>query len=135
MAAHCERCAELAERIAWLESELGLQRDADGFARLRAAIPVGGPQSRAAGVARLLGALFSARGRTLSCGQIVERIPSPSGNEDRDTKLAAVYVCDARRTFGRGIIETVWGKGYRLTPSGMALVASILSGEPQQAAA
>lgn len=134
---HCDRCAELAERIAWLESELGVQRDGDGLQNLRVymlAQPV--PRAYKVKSANFVMALFQAKGRLLTRDQMMIAVPPASGGEDeRWPKIVDVWACHARRCLGREMIENVWGKGYRLSPAGMALVASIVRGEPQQVAA
>jgi DNA-binding response OmpR family regulator len=136
----CESCAELAERVAWLESELGLQRADTSFDDLRSYLRTRVQSDRRGtpNVTRLILALYRANGRVMNTDQIMEAIPPMGGSvfEDlRDTAIVKVWVCYARRCLGRDAIESAWGKGYRLSPSGMALVASIIRGEPQQVAA
>jgi len=129
----CQRCEELEERVAWLESELGLQRAADVFAKIRAAMPAvvhGNLRGRATG---LVTALYKAEGRTMTSYQIMEALPALSGIDERDPGIVKVWVCAARKTLGRDSIETVWGRGYRMTPAGLARVKAIL--EPERAAA
>jgi DNA-binding response OmpR family regulator len=122
----CSRCEELEEEVAYLKSELGLQADADLIESLRRAMPLGGLASKAHGAAHLVAALYRAHGRTLTRDQLMERLPSRNGRDDRDDKLCAVYVCAARKTLGHDGIQNVWGRGYRLTDAGMAKVAALL---------
>jgi DNA-binding response OmpR family regulator len=134
----CPRCDELRERVAWLESELGLQRDQTDVEALRRVIlrfryRSGGIGS--AHCARMLLALYRAGGRAMSRYQLMEAAPpSGGGEDDRNANLVGVMMCLARRALGYGAIENVWGSGYRLTPTGIARVAEIL-GEAQRAAA
>lgn len=122
----CERCPELEERVAYLESELGIQRETDGRQRLHAAMPATNGGVR--GVDLVL-ALYAARGRTLSRWQLLDAIPSPGGVEDREPKLIDVWVHGARFSLGRDVITTVWGRGYCLSAKGIALVAAIIAPE------
>lgn len=121
----CDRCPELEERIAWLESELGVQQAADMHQRLRRGLGHSAP--RANGATRLISVLYAAHGRPLSYCQLLEGIPPQAGGDDeRDSKIVAVWVSHARKALGRGLIETCWGYGYRLSDDGMARVAAIL---------
>lgn len=133
-ASECPHCADLADRIAWLESELGIQDQADLERRVSALLGhcprFGRPQ-----IAQVIVALYAAKGKVKSKWQLLEAIPSPRGNEDRDPKLLDVLVCRARHSFGRDTIETVWGRGYRLTPVGLARIAALLGETPVEAAA
>ena len=132
----CLRCEELEERVAWLEGELGLVSENEQFRLLRTAmLAPSNSRSRVgrAAAVNLVLALYRARGRTLSRPQLLDAIPSPSGNSERLDTIINVWVCFARRCFGNDAIESVWGKGYRLTDSGMTQVAAIL--EPGRIAA
>lgn len=130
----CSRCDELEDRIAWLESELGIQRNLDLVSRIAATIKDHGLQSKRFGAAKLISALYLAKGRPLTTLQLMEAMPPRDfGEDERLPKIVTVYVCYARKHLGRGIIETIWGKGYRLTDEGVAMVDAILN--PQRAAA
>jgi hypothetical protein len=133
----CECCAEKDERIAWLESELGIQREGDGIQNLRVymlAQPV--PRAYKVKSVNFVMALFQAKGRLLTRDQVLIAIPPANGGEDeRWPKIVDVWACHARRCLGREMIENVWGKGYRLSPAGMALVGAIVRGEHLQVAA
>ncbi len=124
----CLHCAALEERVAWLESELGLQVRAEISSRLRNAILgiASGNRGGRAQTADLVAALYAAKGRPMTIWQIMEAIPSPSGNDDRDPRLAAVLVCIARKWLGHDGIRTVWGAGYALTEVGMEKVQSLI---------
>lgn len=130
----CPHCADKDERIAWLESELGLRRDTDGYAVLRAAMRQATTHSWCA--ARFVYTLYCARGRAMTVEQIMDGMPPKQGGEDaRDSKIVAVWVCRARKALGHDAIENIWGKGYRLTPSGLSQVATILAPPLQVVAA
>lgn len=131
----CPHCAEKDDRIAWLESELGGRLAADLVDRIRSALIAGGRQSKRAGAAKLIAALYDARGRTMTRPQLSDALPSTLGHTERSDKIIDVWVCHARKSLGKDAIENVWGRGYRLTPIGMARVAAILNPNPQQAAA
>jgi DNA-binding winged helix-turn-helix (wHTH) protein len=132
----CDRCPELEERVAWLESELGIQRSVQVVRRLREFMlsQTGKSKVGRSQVAELVAALYAANGRPLTRYQIMEAIPSPTGRDDRDDKLVDVWVCFARRSFGRETISNVWGRGYALSGVGVAKVAGIL-GDATKAAA
>lgn len=122
----CARCEQLEERVAWLESELGLQRDNDTYAKLRAysRAVVPGYSNTAA---RFIMALYGARGRVVSRFALLEAMPPRNGGEDeRSLNILSVWACWARKVVGRDGIEALWGRGYRLTPIGMARVAEIV---------
>lgn len=126
----CQRCADLEERVAWLESELGLQSRADRLGRLRDALhkAKGSTRCGSGGATRLLLALYAAKGKPVSRFGLMEASPPANGEEDeRDTKILDVWVCHARKLVGRDGIRNVYGFGFRLTETGMARVASILS--------
>ena len=126
---NCPHCAEKDERIAWLESELGLQKDGDAYANLRNVLMTARtPTSRHTGSAGCVMALYHAKGRTMTRLQILEACPSPSGIEDRVEKVVDVWICFARKSLGREAIESVWGRGYRLTPMGVERVGAIIGG-------
>lgn len=135
----CARCEELEERVAWLESELGIQRDATDYARLRIAMkrasPAGaGGWSRRSGVLLVM-ALLQANGRVMSRLQLLEAIPpADRGDDDRSPKIIDVWVCCARRAFGADLIDTVMGRGYRLSEVGSERIRAILNPAGTQAA-
>lgn len=118
----CERCARLEERVAWLESELGLQHEVTRLAKLVSAMGGRG--------ARVVLALYAAKGRVLTREQIVERVPPRAGGEDdRNLRIIDSWVCRARQSLSASAastIEGVHGVGYRLTDHGLAAVARIL---------
>lgn len=129
----CERCPELEERIAWLESELGVQKDAATCERIHRALcdstnGVGKPQA-----AKIIRALYAAKGRPVSKFQLMEAVPPRdfTAEDERDPKLVDVLVCYARKALGGDSIANVWGKGWYLTAAGMAKVGAILNPDPE----
>lgn len=121
-----ERIAELEERVAYLESELGLAITADQLHQLRRVLNVTPSH------AHFLLALHRCRGRSLSVDQLDERIPVIVGRGDEVRYTIRVFAFQIRQRLGSDVLETVRG-GYRLTSRGMALVGAALS--PLQAAA
>jgi hypothetical protein len=119
----CPKCAQKDEQIAWLESELGIQRDEEIVRRLVEALPCGREYGRPQ-VASYLACLYAARGRLLSRFQILERVPGR--NEDRALDIVGVWTHRARLALGRDAITTVRGHGICLSPSGLEWVARVL---------
>lgn len=135
----CERCADLEERVAWLESELRIQADATDYSRLRTAMrrncsSGANPWARKNAILLVI-TLFRAAGRVRSRPQLMEAIPplDRAREDNRINKCIDVWVCAARKMIGPGVIETVPGRGYRLTDGGVAKVAAILGDAPAQA--
>lgn len=126
----CPHCAAKDERIAWLESELGLQRDETARDKLRSALATATENARHGmnGTARFVLALYGARGRAMSSQQLLDAIPPRWGGDDeRLPTIVRVWASSARKTLGKDAISTAWGSGYRLTPEGMARVGAILA--------
>lgn len=119
----CSHCEELAERVAWLEGELGAQLSGGQVNDIRRALNIR-PQT-----AQMILALYRAKGRMMSNLQLWETIPqvkNPHADDDRNFKAVDVQICNARRALGPGMIDTLWGRGRALTPAGMARVRSCL---------
>jgi DNA-binding response OmpR family regulator len=115
----CQRCRDLADEVAYLKSELGLQYDEAELQRLQEAFAL------RRGPAQFLRVLRNAKGRVVPHLQVLEALP---GNEDRGLSLLAVYACNLRRALGEGALEAVRGVGYRLSRAGVARVAQTLEG-------
>lgn len=125
----CERCADLEEQVAYLRSELGFQADNEAYRKLRSYLVYRQSRVGRASAVRVVLALYGAKGRTLTRDQLLDAVPPRSGEEDeRQLKTIDVWVCFARRALGKAAIESVWGRGYRLTEAGMAAVAGIMDG-------
>ena len=120
----CPRCAELEERIAFLESELGLTKDATLLAEIRTRFGL------TAGEATLLQVLYqSPAGRVARNWTLLEQLPPKEGGPDRGLKIVDVYICKLRKSIGKDAIETVWGEGYRLTPDARLKLSALLKPE------
>lgn len=124
----CPKCDELAERVAWLESELRQQVGDTERDRLRAWMRNRAGRHGAHSMA-IVTALYGAKGRVMREAAIMETMPPVNGGDDnRGSPMVKTYICNARKVFGAGAIITAWGKGYRLSPDGMELVRSIMEG-------
>jgi DNA-binding response OmpR family regulator len=121
-----ERIAELQEEVAYLKAELGLVEDREKVDRLRAAYGL------SPGSARLLLALYAAKGALRTTYQLLDAIPPVSGS-DRDVSLVSVWVCHLRRAMGRDVVKNSFGLGYRVTETGMEQVRAVI--EPHERAA
>lgn len=124
----CERCEELAEKIAWLESELGLQKHSAMIEKIKVVIPRLGPRGHSCSrpqCAEFIAALYNAKGRPVSNYQLCELVPTHR-TVDRNIAVTKVWVYGARRALGVHAVRTARGFGYQLTPEGMAQVAEIL---------
>ena len=121
-----DRIAELEERVAYLEGELGLAIGLDQVNLVRAALTV--TQSHA----HFLLTLYRCRPRSLTYGQLDERIPAVAGRGEAPRNTIKAFAMQIRRRLGADVIETI-GSGYRLGPRGLILVGRAI--EPLQAAA
>ncbi len=117
---------DLEEQVAYLKSELGLQDRAEALQRLRLAMKLAGVSFGRMGVARLILALYAAGGRPMTRYQLLDAIPSPGDKDDRDASLISVWVSNARKGFGPGLIANAWGNGYYLTAEGIERVALMI---------
>lgn len=105
----CPHCADKDERIAWLESELGLRADAARLNDLRTRLRLA---PREAKIALLLA---SASG-VVTHAQIEEAIPEPRGDNFRHETFIRVYIAKLRDKLGSASIESVYGLGYQMRP-------------------
>lgn len=123
----CVRCEELEEENAWLKSELGIQQDVSRIMKLHKAM-LASPAittSGRRGAAEFVSALYGAKGRVMTHAQLLESVPSRD-REDRAPGITTVWAYVARCALGKDIIQTVFGRGYQLTPKGMKLVTAML---------
>ena len=125
----CARCEQLEERVAFLESELGLRQNDEAVSVLHRAIRgtrrCGGGALQAA---RMVSVLYGARGMVRR-DTILDAVPPAHGGDDeRLPKIIDVWLCRARKALGHDAIETVWGHGLKLTDAGRARVDAILAG-------
>ena len=112
-----DRIADLQERIAYLERELGLSLEQTRIARL---IGYGMTRSQA----HVVLALHQAAGRTLSADQLDDTLP----RGERDARnFIKVITNRARAIVGADAIETVRGVGYRISGNGAARVERMLA--------
>jgi DNA-binding response OmpR family regulator len=116
----CAHCEQLEEQVAWLKSELGIQMDSTRHAKITKGLRLQGQ------TAAMVLVLYQARGRVVSQVAMNDAVPSPLVGEDRGPKFVDVQICRARKVLGKGAIENIFGKGYRLSPSGMNTVATAL---------
>lgn len=122
----CSRCEGLEERVAWLESELGIQRDLTDQHRIRKLIPQVHNRTRMQ-TSKVMLAMFRAKGRIMTAQQIMEAVPPKDGTDDeRDPKIVSVWMHIIRQSLGKDAIETMPGHGYCLSKVGMARVAEAL---------
>lgn len=121
----CDRCDDLEERVAWLESELGLRGELERVDVFRAA-------GLAPAEGLLVSRLYAARGRVVSREQLEEALPAIDPAGERVCHIVRCYVSRVRAKLGHDAIATIWGGGYRLTDHGMTTVAAFLG--PREAA-
>lgn len=129
----CPHCDDMRERIAWLESELGLQRHAALLDKIRRALAPGSRNSKARGAAALIAALYAAQGRPMSIRQLMEALPARDSVDERNSNVISVWVHAARRHLGKATIANVWGHGYRLSDEGMARVGALVDDKVKEA--
>jgi len=68
------------------------------------------------GEASLLLALLAARPRAIDRYNLEAAIPSRDHARDRDVRIVDVLLCRLRRKIGREVIETIPGRGWRISP-------------------
>lgn len=127
----------LASKCAALEHELEKAREEIKF--LRRQVNVQAETSVVDTLARmfkltlqeaaLLGALYEARGRTLSKWALEESLPKGDIMRDRDIKIVDVVVCKLRRKVGAAAIDTLWGRGYGISAVGLERINAALAGD------
>lgn len=129
----CERCADLEERVAYLEEELGLQRNMNAIVLIQDFLKETPRLHKAStrAPAILVAALYQANGKIMTRTQIEEAIPSVKSDSrrgflERDPKIIDVWVCLARCGLGKSAILTAPRIGYKLSPFGMDRVNAIL---------
>lgn len=111
------RIDQLTDEVSFLRRELGLVRDQDRIASIKARHRFTGREvaicdvllAKAPDVAIAKEALFGA-----AWGADADEI---------EIKIVDVYICKIRAKIGKDAIETIWGTGYRLTPVGRALLS------------
>lgn len=116
----CARCEDLEEEVAWLKSELGIQRSRDAEHRLAAKWGLSDRESQ------VLFHLVQRKGETASTHAIWEQFYG-DGSVDSDSKAIKVFVCYLRRKLPDGWIDTVWGRGFRLTSEALAECLAVIA--------
>lgn len=125
----CQRCEELREEIRFLKRQVAVEAEAAQVQCL--AIMFG----LAPAEAKMLAALYNARGRVLSPVQLDEIAPAERVRADeRHMKHVDVRICRLRKKLcSPEAIKNVWGAGYHLTELGRLIVSEAL--EDNRAAA
>lgn len=116
----CETCADLRERIAYLESELGVQASDTEFARVKAAFGLQ-PMST-----RIVLALWKVRGDVIGRWRLEELIRGDG--EDCSEGLLKVHISRVRKRLGKDAVDNVWGRGYRLSDEALGRVDAAVNG-------
>lgn len=104
-----ERALSKDEKIALYEDMLGITEDRDRYARLR------DTYGMSPGATWLLSRLVAAKGRWLPALTLLDAIPSPTEDDDRDLSAVKVRVHEIRKTLGRAAVEWDREMGYRLS--------------------
>jgi DNA-binding response OmpR family regulator len=117
----CPACDELRERVRYLESELGLNSEQHDLDRVRRVLNLK-PQA-----ARLLLALYSAKGRPVSRDQLLDVLKQGGQRRDLDPNTVNVQVFQIKRDSGMRLTEPATGHGYRINLQGMEAVRAALS--------
>lgn len=104
-----ERALSKDEKIALYEDMLGITEDRDRYARLR------DTYGMSPGATWLLSRLVAAKGRWLPKLTLLDAIPSPAEDDDRDLSAVKVRVHEVRKTLGRAAVEWDREMGYRLS--------------------
>jgi DNA-binding response OmpR family regulator len=125
----CPHCAAMQEELAWLRSELGLQRSTDQL------VAIGETFGLTLAEAQLVHALFRANGRVVHRAVLLEAMPSPYGLQERDLKQVNAIVCRIRKAMGDNAIENIRGLGYRLAALTAERIAALttITQEPAHA--
>lgn len=112
---------ELRQEVTHLRHELSLMREERLFTALRKAFRLTPVETR------FLMALYDAKGEPLTAWALENLSPSPSGLE-RASNVVAVFISRLRGSIGRTAIDTVWNRGWALTPVGIVKVDKALEG-------
>lgn len=120
--APCAHCADLEERIVWLEGELGWRQDRLRFLVLRDAF---GLTPREAAILELL---YGANGKPVPRHRLTNagRAEGDEGDWGDPDNLLNIYVTRLRKRLGHDAIVTLRASGYALSLKGLALVGGAL---------
>lgn len=117
---------ELEEEVAYLRGELG---PADDHDRDKLRLTFGTTLAETC----LLSALYAANGRPLSYWLLAESFPPTRMNDDRnDVGAVKIWISRIRKKLGADTVRTIYGRGYAITPQGIALVDAALGITTQQ---
>lgn len=76
--------------------------------------------------AQLLAALYAAKGRCVTKDSLLTALYSDRPDADEpEIKIIDVFICKIRARLGAEVIETVWGRGYRLSEEGTRLLDEV----------
>lgn len=123
----CVHCEELREEIRFLKREIAVEDSEELIDRLRLYHHLQPAE------ARILAALYCAKGRVLSVYQLDELCPLISATEDRDIKHVNIRICRLRKKLGAEAIQNVWGRGYCITDLGRLQVEEALEAQRRAA--
>lgn len=113
----CANCERLEEEVAWLKSELGIG------ARALIASDVSRSLGVRPQVAELILLLHASHGRIVTKERFGDELWP---DVDRSTNVLSVAISGARKALGYDAIETIWGKGFRLTAMGLSSVDALI---------
>lgn len=126
---HCDaRIADLEDEVRFLRRELGQMTDDATVTKISDAMRLRSGVGRP-GAARVLALLWQAQGRPVSRYTLLEGTPPQDVTADpldRMSNIVAIWVGMIRQCFGKDAVGTQYGKGYYLTPVGLARVSEIL---------
>jgi DNA-binding response OmpR family regulator len=107
----------IAERDHY-KRELGMVREKEAEARVASRLGLTGSE------AALLMVLYARAGRCVTKTALLEAMYN--GMDEPELKIIGVFVYKVRRKLRAHteaeVIETIWGRGYQMTPAGVALV-------------
>jgi DNA-binding response OmpR family regulator len=111
---------ELEGEVTYLRGELGLITSASAMVAVKNATGLSEAPARA------LLALYRNKGRLTAKHQLLDAVPARGGVDERDPKMADVWVCLIRAATFPTVVQTVWGLGYAITTVGSELVTTAL---------
>jgi DNA-binding response OmpR family regulator len=112
---YCENCELLRHQLA----ELRMEPTLDDLQALKSAFNL------SMGQATLVMALYTAGGKAVTNNRLFA-LRRASHNNEAGIELLKVYACHIRRRLGKDALETIWGRGYRLTDIGIETVSNAL---------
>lgn len=114
-----ERNDRLEEEVAFLKSELGIVKDKTAETAFATRWGLTGKE------AKILSHLYQKKGGLASRDGVMLAVYQGSPDEP-EQKIVDVFMCKIRRKIGRDIVETIWGRGWRLTPHGVEVCAGLV---------